>query len=161
MGAVGKPAVAYEPGTSGTRLPSSAPSGHRRRGRSRERDAEGAEEPATKAPSTAEVDLGLASNLPERPPEEEKAAERAAAAAARGRLLSRASGALISLVMFSLPFGLLAGARSLERVHRERASRLIPEAPSAKQAAGPSSDSLPLLQPLPPLRASEPDAQDP
>ncbi len=161
MDVVGKPAVPYEAGTSETRRPSSTPSGHRRRGRSRERAGEGAKEPSAKAPSPAEVDLGLASNLPERPPEEEKAAEHAAAAAARGRRLSQAAGVLISLMMFILPFGLLAGARSIERVHREGASRLISEAPDAKQAAGPSSDSLPLLQPLPPLRASEPDAQDP
>lgn len=75
---------------------------------------------------------------------------------ARGRPLSRPVLAIASVILFLLPIGLLLGARRLERIQRDREVPAIALRPRLDDHFDRSLDSLPLLQPMPPIRAPEP-----
>ncbi len=147
---VGKPAVAR-----GTDVPvaPSIRSGHRRRGRARGRTSPGEEAPVRA--KRADVDLGLADDLPDRPVEEVEAEQRALERA-RGKPLSRSAVAVAAALLFALPIGLLTGARRLERIQRDRAVPVVALIPEGDVPGAGAAEALPLLQPLPPLRAPEP-----
>ena len=100
----------------------------------------------------ADVDLGLASDLPERPVEEEEA-ERRALQAAKGRLPARSTSTFFVALLFLLPLGLLLGARQLERVQRERAVPEVGVLDEGEAVGADAEERLPLLQPLPPYSA--------
>ena len=149
---VGKPAVARAPGMESQKA-MSVGSGHRRRGRSRTGTSPGEKTPLRA--KLGDVDLGLSGDLPDRPAAEEEA-EQAALELARGKPLSRTFVALASALLFALPIGLLLGARRLERVQRDRAVPIAGTTLGLDLVGGDAIEALPLLQPLPPLRAPEP-----
>jgi serine/threonine-protein kinase len=146
---IGRPAVARAVGGDSFRRLGIRP-GHRRRGRGRTSDDD-----APLRPRPTDVDLGISGDLPDVPPEEAEE-ERRALEAARGRPLSRPVLALAAAFLFLLPIGLLLGARRLERIQRDREIPLIALRPEVDPAARVAFDSLPLLQPMAPLRAPEP-----
>ena len=74
---------------------------------------------------------------------------------ARGRSFSPPILALASAALFLLPVGLLLGARQLERIQRDREIPMVALRPAEDSTALDSIDSLPLLQPMAPLRAPE------
>lgn len=149
---VGKPAVARGPGMESQKA-MSVGSGHRRRGRDRSGTSPGEKTPLRA--KLGDVDLGLSGDLPDRPAAEEEA-EQAALELARGKPLSRTFVALASALLFALPIGLLLGARRLERVQRDRAVPTAGLTLGLDLVGSDPIEALPLLQPLPPLRAPEP-----
>jgi hypothetical protein len=152
VSAVGKPAVAREVDRDSVRKMGLRSSGHRRRTRAGGTSSPG--EGAPLQPRRTDVDLGLSTDLPDISPEEEEA-ERRAMERARGRSFSPPILALASAALFLLPIGLLLGARRLERIQRDREIPMVALRPAEDSTALDSIDSLPLLQPMAPLRVPE------
>ena len=73
--------------------------------------------------------------------------------AAQGKPPARSTGAFFAALLFLLPFGLLLGARQLERVQRERAAPESMPLETDVVVGADAADRLPLLEPLTPYRA--------